>query len=65
MARYKLSDAEIKRFNQDLKDLEDIMDDLKAAKEAGVPNVDHLEEACQVCKERIIALKSTYAKGKK
>ena len=65
MASYQLSQQELRRINQDLKDLEDIADDLKQAQDAGVPNVEFLLDACDTCKQRIIALKKVYAKGKK
>lgn len=63
--KLKLSDKEIQRFNQDLKDLSDIKEDLNRAMEAGVPNIPALIDKCSECEERIKKFKMLYnPKGK-
>lgn len=65
MDRYKLSKRELQILNQGLIDCQNILDDLERAKNAGVPNIESIEESVNVCQERINKLKSTYASNKK
>ena len=65
MASYKLSEKELAKLNRGLAELEDIKDDLERARIAGVPNMEHLDNACEQCKDNIVRLKEAYAKGKK
>lgn len=62
---YQLSKKEIALLNQGLSECQAIKDDLERAKLAGVPNVEHIEEAVTTCEDRINKLKSTYAGNKK
>ena len=61
MAKVKLTKQEIERLNRDLRDCKDIKDDLARAKAAGVPNIEHLEDAVKHCEERIASIKQQYA----
>ena len=66
MQPYQLAKQEIKNLNQGLTECELIKQDLERAKAAGVPNVEHIEEALSVCVDRINSLLQTYnPKGKK
>lgn len=65
MKPYQLSKNELQKLNQGLADLTAIREDLERAKMAGVPNIEHLENACQTCEDRINALKAVYAGTKK
>jgi hypothetical protein len=65
MEPYKLSPKELRTLNQGLSDCEAIKADLERARIAGVPNIEHIEEAVAKCEEKINALKSTYASNKK
>jgi len=64
MKVFILSKEELKRMNNNLKDCDDIAEDLERARRAGVPNVEHLEEAVKTCRERIAAIKAVYSKDK-
>lgn len=61
MTPFKLSKKELQTFNNDLGDCDLIKQDLERARQAGVPNVEHLEEAVRICEERIAKLKAAYA----
>lgn len=58
-----LSQKEINRLNQSLKDLELIRIDIERAKTAGVPACDKLDAGCQEYQEAIAKLKAVYAEG--
>lgn len=63
--RFKLSKAELERFNKDLADCDLILEDIQRAQAAGVPNMDVLMERLELCRGRIEAIKAQYAKDKK
>ena len=65
MARFKLSKRELDELNAELADCAAIADDIEAARLAGVPNMDVLQEKLDICKQRIEKLKATYAVNKK
>lgn len=48
-------------WKQGLSDCDAIAQDLERAKDAGVPNIEALEEALQVCRDRIEKLRKIYS----
>jgi hypothetical protein len=65
MEPYQLSKKEVADMNRALAECNLIKQDLERARQAGVPNVEHIEEAVSVCEDRINKLKSIYASRRK
>lgn len=63
MQRYKPSAKELKDWKQSIDDCNMIYEDLQRAKAAGVPNIEHLEDALLICKQRVEKLREIYAPG--
>jgi len=57
-------DKQRKEWNNDLRELTGIMEDIQRAKNAKVPGVEQVEESCAGCLEAIGHLKKAYFPNK-
>ena len=65
MARHPLTNKDRENINRDLRELEMLREDIAAAKQAGVPELDGLEKRCVGCQEQFVKLKEVYFPMKK
>jgi len=63
MASLKEKDLDL--LNCQLRDLQQIRDDIKKAKEANVPGIDDLSQRCEDCMTRCTKLKEVYFPDKR